>query len=89
MKKLTLLFSLLMLMKLQFKDLNLLFLDEVFAGLDLGSQNNILEILSIISKKLKLHIFVINHSEMAINNFDRIMSVEKKLFSTLTIENQF
>lgn len=71
-------FSLLILIKLQFKNLNLLFLDEIFAGLDISSQNHILEILRKICDKLKLHIFVINHSEMERNNFDKIFFVQKR-----------
>lgn len=85
---LSVIFSLLMLIKMQYKNLNILFLDEVFAGLDIPSQNQVVEILRKICDKLDLHIFVIHHAEMERNNFDKIISVEKRnKFSHMEVAN--
>lgn len=65
------------LMKLKFPGLNLLFLDEVFSSLDSDSVHSVLTILSDLSKKLGLHIFVVNHAPLDNNLFDYLYRVER------------
>ncbi len=75
---LVILFSLITLLKVKFSDLNLLFIDEIFSGLDQEAVNHIVDILAKISEKMGLHCFIINHSDISSENFNNIYFVEKK-----------
>jgi DNA repair exonuclease SbcCD ATPase subunit len=87
-KKLNLIiiFSLYILLKYQYGDINILFLDEVFAGLDMNSQDTIIEILNRLKSFLDINIFIIHHNDFEECNFDRILYTKKEnQFSELTI----
>lgn len=69
--------SLIKLLKIKFPGLNILFLDEIFSTLDMDAQHHIVKILSEYSKKLNLHIFVVNHSPLEYVYFTNKISIER------------
>lgn len=80
------LFSFLNLLKFQYQDLNLLFFDEMFVGLDINSIEYILKILKIISEKKNLNIFIAHHINLDQSMFDNVYETKKEnQFSNLII----
>jgi len=65
------------LLKLNFYDLNVLFLDEIFSGLDMESIELVCTELKDLSEELKIHIFLVNHSLLDSNMFDSVIQVCK------------
>lgn len=65
------------LIKLKNHSVNLLFLDEVFSSLDVESIYRVVDLLKTFSKKYKMTVFVISHSPLPEELFDRKMSVQK------------
>lgn len=75
------------LLKTKFSDINILFLDEIFSSLDLESVELVCGILKEISTELNLHIFLINHSVLDFNLFDKVINVHKDKTGFSYIEN--
>ena len=71
------LISLLRLLKIKNPNMNLFFLDEIFASLDTDSVHHVLQILSEISTDLFINIFVINHTILPSELFDYKITVQK------------
>jgi DNA repair exonuclease SbcCD ATPase subunit len=69
--------SFIKLLKTRFTDINVLFLDEIFSGLDLWSVDKVCEILKRVSSELKLHIYLINHTLIDSNLFDNVLEIKK------------
>jgi len=65
------------------KNINILFLDEVFSSIDIEGIENILHILKDFSNKYRISIFVIHHAIMNQEYFDRIIRVDKEIFTNL------
>ena len=65
------------LIKLKHHSVNLLFLDEIFSSLDVESIYRVVDLLKTFSKKYKMTIFVISHSPLPEELFDRKLSVQK------------
>lgn len=63
--------------------INILFLDEVFSGLDIESIENTISLLKSFSEECKINIFVVHHSIMNQQYFDRIIKIDKNVFSTI------
>jgi len=63
--------ALIKLMKLRYPELNLLFLDELLSSVDSGGRHEILKILKETVKETQLNAWVINHSELPMELFDR------------------
>lgn len=61
------------------KRTNILFLDEVFASVDPENIDLMLKVLTDFSKRNKINIIIVNHSQFDNTKFDRVISVEKKL----------
>ncbi len=79
--------ALIKMMKIKFNNINVLFLDEIFANLDSEAVHEVINILKNISSDLKLNIFVIHHAPLQMEYFDQKMIVTKKdSFSNFTIE---
>lgn len=76
------------LMKMRFPGINLLFLDEIFDGVDSDGIYGILKILGRTSKDLGLNTFVISHIQQLPNEtFDYRIEIEKKNnFSNLIVQ---
>ena len=65
------------------KFLNILFLDEVFSSIDLENISKILALLKSFSNEYNINIFVVHHAVLNEEMFDRIIRIEKNVFSTI------
>jgi exonuclease SbcC len=65
------------------KHINILFLDEVFSSIDLQGISDILMLLKSFANEYKINIFVVHHAIMNNEIFDRIIKVEKNIFTTI------
>ena len=65
-------------LKLRFPQLNLLFLDELLSSVDADGVHNILKILSKVIKEAKLNTFIINHSVLPREVFDKEIHIFKE-----------
>lgn len=65
------------------KHINILFLDEVFSSIDINNINNILMLLKSFSNEYNINIFVVHHAILNKEMFDRIVSIEKNIFSEI------
>ena len=75
-------------LKLRFPQLNLLFLDELLSSVDHDGVYNILKILNQVIKENKINTFVINHSVLPHEIFDKKIQIYRENgFSKFTIEN--
>jgi exonuclease SbcC len=74
-------------LKLRFPQLNLLFLDELLSSVDNDGVHNILKILSQVIKENKINTFIINHSTLPHEIFDKKVQIYRENgFSKLEIE---
>jgi len=65
-------------LKLQFGELNLLFLDELFSHVDINGMNDMIEILRRLCEDMNLNIYLIHHAQLEGIMFDKIMQTEMK-----------
>lgn len=65
------------------KSINILFLDEVFSSVDIENIDKILFLLKSFSNEFKISIFVVHHAIMNEENFDRILKINKDVFSSI------
>lgn len=74
-------------LKLRFPQLNLLFLDELLSSVDHDGVYNILKILNQVIKENKIHTFVINHTVLPHEMFDKKIQIYRENgFSKFEIE---
>lgn len=79
--------ALLKLLKVRYPSLNLLFLDEIFSSVDSSGIYEIIKILSDVAKENLLNTWVINHTELPTELFDKkVEAVREGGFSKLRIE---
>lgn len=75
-------------LKLRFPQLNLLFLDELLSSVDHDGVYNILKILNQVIKEHKINTFVINHTVLPHEIFDKKLQIYRENgFSKFTVEN--
>ena len=75
-------------LKLRFPQLNMLFLDELLSSVDHDGVYNILKILNQVIKENKINTFVINHTVLPHEIFDKKIQIYRENgFSKFTIEN--
>lgn len=80
--------ALLKLLKIRYPSLNILFLDEIFSSVDPAGVYEIIKILREISKENCLNTWVINHTELPMELFDKRVEVQKEGgFSKINLEN--
>jgi exonuclease SbcC len=80
--------ALLKLLKIRYPSLNILFLDEIFSSVDSAGVYEIIKILNEVSKENNLNTWVINHTELPTELFDKkVEAVKEGGFSKLIIEN--
>jgi DNA repair exonuclease SbcCD ATPase subunit len=80
--------ALIKLLKLRFPQLNILFLDEIFSSVDHDGVYSILKILADVIKQHNLNTFVINHTVLPQEIFDKKIEIYKDNgFSKFTIDN--
>lgn len=65
------------------KHINILFLDEVFSSIDIEGIESILDLLKDFAFNYNINIFVVHHAIMNQEYFDRIIKVNKDVFSTI------
>jgi DNA repair exonuclease SbcCD ATPase subunit len=65
------------------RHINILFLDEVFSSLDMESIESVLVLLKQFSANYNVNIFVVHHSIMNQEWFDRIIEIRKNVFSEI------
>ena len=63
-------------LKLQFGELNLLFLDELFSHVDNNGMNDMIDILKNLSTDMKLNIYLIHHAKLENVIFDRVLQTK-------------
>lgn len=66
------------------KNVNILFLDEVFSGIDIEGIYKMIGLLKDFSKKWKINIFLVHHSSLNTEHFDRHIHISKKTTSFIT-----
>ena len=65
------------------KHINILFLDEVFSSMDIESCESILNLLKSFANDYKINIFVVHHAILNQELFDRILSINKEVFTSI------
>lgn len=65
------------------KFINILFLDEIFASIDYIGVEDILRLLKSFASEYNINIFVVHHALMNEEIFDRIIRVNKEVFSSI------
>jgi DNA repair exonuclease SbcCD ATPase subunit len=79
--------AMLKILKIRYPSLNLLFLDEIFSSVDSAGIYEIIKILSEVAKENNLNTWVINHTELPMELFDKKVEVFREGgFSKLSIE---
>lgn len=63
-------------LKLQFGELNLLFLDELFSHVDINGMNDMIDILKNLSADMKLNIYLIHHAPLENILFDKVLQTK-------------
>lgn len=63
-------------LKLQFGELNLLFLDELFSHVDINGMNDMIDILRNLSNDMNLNIYLIHHAKLENVMFDRVLQTK-------------
>ena len=80
--------SFIKLLKLQLGDMNLLFLDEMLASIDINGVSDMMTILKDLSTELNMNIFLIHHAQVENVVFDNVIETTKPDgFSKITILN--
>jgi DNA repair exonuclease SbcCD ATPase subunit len=80
--------SLIKIIKLQYPNLNILFIDELFSNVDIISIDKMIELLKNISEKLNMNIFVVSHIPVSESLFDKKIILNKiNTFSELKLQN--
>ena len=80
--------SFIKLLKLQLGDMNLLFLDEMLASIDINGVSDMMTILKDLSVELNMNIYLIHHAQVENVVFDNVIETSKPDgFSKITILN--
>ena len=65
------------------RHINILFLDEVFSSIDIEGIDSILILLKSFANEYNINIFVVHHAILNQEMFDRILKINKEVFSTI------
>ena len=65
------------------KFINILFLDEVFSSIDIEGIDSILSLLKSFANDYNINIFVVHHAVLNQEMFDRILRINKDVFSSI------
>lgn len=64
-------------------NINVLFLDEIFSSIDVESINDVIVLLKDFASEYNINIFLVHHSHLDYENFDRVIRINKDVFSTI------
>lgn len=64
-------------LKIQFAELNLLFLDEIFSNVDINGVSDMIDILKDLCKDMNLNIYLIHHAKLEGVMFDKVIHTTK------------
>jgi DNA repair exonuclease SbcCD ATPase subunit len=65
------------------KHINMLFLDEVFASLSVNNVGTVQKLLRDFARAYNVNVFLVHHTELPDSSFDRIIKVQKTVFTHL------
>jgi DNA repair exonuclease SbcCD ATPase subunit len=65
------------------RHINILFLDEVFSSIDIEGIDSILGLLKSFANDYNINIFVVHHAILSQEMFDRILKVNKEVFTSI------
>lgn len=65
------------------KFINILFLDEVFSSIDMDGIDSILTLLKSFANDYNINIFVVHHALLSREMFDRVIHIDKDIFSSI------
>jgi DNA repair exonuclease SbcCD ATPase subunit len=65
------------------KHINILFLDEVFSSIDLEGIDSILLLLKSFANDYNINIFVVHHAILSEEMFDKILKINKEIFTSI------
>jgi len=65
------------------RHINILFLDEVFSSIDIEGIDSILTLLKSFANEYNINIFVVHHAILNQEMFDRILKINKDVFSSI------
>jgi DNA repair exonuclease SbcCD ATPase subunit len=65
------------------RHINILFLDEVFSSIDIEGIDSILTLLKSFANEYNINIFVVHHAILNQEMFDRILKINKEVFSSI------
>lgn len=65
------------------RNINILFLDEVFSSIDIENIDKIITLLRSFANEHKINIFVVHHAILSQEMFDRVIKIEKNFFSEI------
>lgn len=68
------------------KHINVLFLDEIFASIDVEGIYDILDLLKKFANEYKINIFLVHHAMLEKSFFDRVIKIEKNITSNIIEE---
>jgi len=77
--------SLFKLLKRRFPSINILTIDEVISSLDSETSSQVLDYLKMFAKENNLSCFIVSHTDLFIDNFDKVISVKKDGFSRIEV----
>ena len=77
--------SLFKLLKRRFPSINILSIDEVISTLDNETSGMVLDFLKHFAKDNNLSCFIVSHTDLYLDNFDKIISVTKNGFSKIDV----
>lgn len=65
------------------RQINVIFLDEVFSSIDVERINDVIKLLRHLADQSNINIFLIHHAVLDSNSFDKIIRVNKDIFTEL------
>lgn len=68
------------------RNINILFLDEVFSSIDIEGISALIILLREFAREWNVNIFLVHHSQIDLNLFDRILYIEKNITSYIREE---
>ena len=64
-------------------NINVLFLDEIFSSVDTESINDVIKLLRDFADEYNINIFIVHHSTLSYDNFDRVIKVTKDIYTRI------